>query len=1328
MDLGRFTCTLLLLSTLWGMDAASAATREVLDLDGLDDRVVVAHDRALNPGTGITIEAWVRHQNPTACQTIVGKDFRTSWWLGLCGGRIRFYTSGQLTSVDDDAVIPQGVWTHVAVTFNGFVRRYYINGNLALSQTTPAPMPANLADIGIGGEATGTCGGGFCELHGQLSEVRLWNLALPMATIRHNMIRRLSRPEPGLIAVWPMEMAAVDAVGGFDGVRQAGARFLGLNAPPTVHEPLQIPRLSAAPVIDGSCTGSYGLAATVPIWLAPSAVFGTPNPTFAKIGATASNLYVCVDRITMGETGSRVLVHLDGLGDGGNTPNSDDWRFTLFQGGATSVEQGTGDGVFMPWASASLSGFAAARPASEFEWSAEFRIPRSAIPTAGVETFLLDTVYRFADGGTLDSFGWPDDNPASVPSTWEPVVIDDTPPPADSFAPNVNMLPPIMGTPTDDDAVMFRARATDDVDLQKVEIFVSADVFSAAVPVHVCEAELAGSDDRFLLCTYTEALPTGMVQYAARAVDHVGKVGWSEIKTLRVVSDATPPRISLRQSVASPLLGQSVTVTADAADESGIQWIIVRDSFGSAFRRCDFPSSPTAASCALTLTPTGSQRLMKYSALARDVEDFQTETPLKTVLFGNTGTDTDGDGIVDQIEEMLCTSPFSLDTDRDSLRDDWEVLGIRFDDGTSTDLPAQGANPCRPDVFLQFDYERGAELPETGFDTVVNEFRANGVELHLEVNERPRPPTADRSPLWAEAAAQQVDADGTTFFDPRRQWTHFYGYSRHVPGRSGGAPGYFSIDRYLGADDCACPLDTSDPSSCGLPRDGTNCRRSPDNDITYRFMHELGHAMGLGHGGRIGTRNIVTRPDGFFFLDNGWESTNYKPNHRSVMDYGFGISGPYCAEPPAAGDTGPRFIGELTFDDGALPQLDESSLDERPTSAFATALQALDCGPAASAAAVPVVQYTCLHPTEPGLAAGTPRRYRMVTDGRRTWARVAEQQNWDMSPPGHAPGIDWNCDGAISSSRVSSSINGSGSGGGNLFAFPGEACNGTDDNGDGAIDEGCAWAGSETFAPMREWQGIPNKPSCHLIYRGGDQCYVHRLAYRAGIPDLLDGVPVQDCRPAGEPGVDCGTTPFIDFTASSGETAGVQSVPVARADARGAEPTGSGLVEHVDGEVEPVPPNLEICNGNDDDGDLVVDESCADSDMDLVVDALDNCRFTPNNDQADSDHDRVGDACASPVVDGLSAIYGDGRVTLQWSADSPDITGFSVYRSDRADASPVYLGGGFPTTGEAGYVDTGVGGTTTTYHVHALNPAMEEGPAATVVVGQGVMFRDGFEN
>jgi hypothetical protein len=91
----------------------------------------------------ITIEAWVWRSNTSSNETIVGNSWEESYWLGFSpNGNLRFITHGA-DIVDSSAVVYASSWTHVAVTYNGSTRNFYINGALDKSSNLyPGRSPA----------------------------------------------------------------------------------------------------------------------------------------------------------------------------------------------------------------------------------------------------------------------------------------------------------------------------------------------------------------------------------------------------------------------------------------------------------------------------------------------------------------------------------------------------------------------------------------------------------------------------------------------------------------------------------------------------------------------------------------------------------------------------------------------------------------------------------------------------------------------------------------------------------------------------------------------------------------------------------------------------------------------------------------------------------------------------------------------------------------------------------------------------------------------------------------------------------------------------------
>lgn len=267
-------------------------------------------------------------------------------------------------------------------------------------------------------------------------------------------------------------------------------------------------------------------------------------------------------------------------------------------------------------------------------------------------------------------------------------------------------------------------------------------------------------------------------------------------------------------------------------------------------------------------------------------------------------TDSDSDGLTN-LEEYLGkdgippgqpadsgdqTDPTERDSDGDSLWDGWEVKGI--DDGEfSFDLAAAGADPLHKDLFVEIDYlEGGGESfrpAAATLDRVVDAFAAapvsnpdgeDGIRLHYVIDDAiPRTPGRE---FLSTIDGEYKDLKDEFFPDDARRsifrWALFG--NKH----SGGKP-------------------TVSGRAEGIPSGGflvTLGGWSDSQAVAGTFMHELGHTIGLRHGGT--------------------DNRNYKPNYVSIMNYFFQFEGLIRDET----------AGVLDFSRRDLPDLAEDSLDE----------------------------------------------------------------------------------------------------------------------------------------------------------------------------------------------------------------------------------------------------------------------------------------------------------------------------------------------------------------------------------------------------------------
>jgi hypothetical protein len=250
--------------------------------------------------------------------------------------------------------------------------------------------------------------------------------------------------------------------------------------------------------------------------------------------------------------------------------------------------------------------------------------------------------------------------------------------------------------------------------------------------------------------------------------------------------------------------------------------------------------------------------------------------------------DTDQDGLTDAEEQQLGTNPQVRDTDGDALLDGWEVHSVN-----GIDLHVLGASPLRKDIFVEMDFmkrssaTRGLAPNNSVIKRIEAEFAAapvanpdgtRGISIHLELgNEVPL--DRDLNPYRAEfftIKASHFDSARAPFFH-YMIWADGY----NGDSSSGVAMGIPHSDFIV---------------TLGLWGNGTG---GTDDQKVGTFIHELGHCLGLTHGGGAD------------------DHTNNKPNHISVMNYSFQTRGV-----PVFGDT------HFRYQPFALPKLRETFLSE----------------------------------------------------------------------------------------------------------------------------------------------------------------------------------------------------------------------------------------------------------------------------------------------------------------------------------------------------------------------------------------------------------------
>ena len=266
--------------------------------------------------------------------------------------------------------------------------------------------------------------------------------------------------------------------------------------------------------------------------------------------------------------------------------------------------------------------------------------------------------------------------------------------------------------------------------------------------------------------------------------------------------------------------------------------------------------------------------------------------------------DTDGDDLANDVEAFFGTSSQTSDTDGDGLTDRMEIYGSESpgflgSPTSATDIRARGASPFHKDLFVQVDYHRktgsGGTVSMYPSSTLTNQIAAFYGSLALPnpdgllgINVVVLPGTA--------YDLDGVDCDDeftdTLYYSLWRDnfFTHGLFCNGNTSTNNNGGRGKIGGSLFH--------VNVSPPNNSAAD-DATE----PAVHLVYAlFLHEVGHNLGLLHG--------------------GFENLNCKPNYPSNMNYGYDTEFNMNRSAVSISNT------QLQYSLGELPELENWQLTE----------------------------------------------------------------------------------------------------------------------------------------------------------------------------------------------------------------------------------------------------------------------------------------------------------------------------------------------------------------------------------------------------------------
>ncbi|MCG7237149.1 hypothetical protein [Corynebacterium sp. ACRQP] len=285
-----------------------------------------------------------------------------------------------------------------------------------------------------------------------------------------------------------------------------------------------------------------------------------------------------------------------------------------------------------------------------------------------------------------------------------------------------------------------------------------------------------------------------------------------------------------------------------------------------------------------------------------------------------------------ELAPVLTNTATLVDSDGDGLPDIWEEQGIVLADGTEIPLPDWGADPNRPDVFLQLNWmaseydtlgcdtsaarecanaNRTSYAPSTqSLDDLVDLFADHGIALHIDAGEH----YTNIANYTDVHGGETLDYRDVYFDANRHEAFQLIDTINNLGDRANiFRPGVLGDRMRAGSN--ATGLSLVGDNSFYVANPGG---RATDMQVRNTILHEFGHTLGLRH---WGAQQYVTDIAEGSPMQAGYQSVM---NYDRQFDYFNYSEKPYFADTPAGKVLVPADWDSLVLDNPRIGAYAES--------------------------------------------------------------------------------------------------------------------------------------------------------------------------------------------------------------------------------------------------------------------------------------------------------------------------------------------------------------------------------------------------------------------